>query len=698
MKKISLKTVMVITLLIASVMATPAMAAGYEHSDEIEFNQMGSIGGEEFVTGFERIMGGLFQGMGQAGNLLGAVFSMLLMQTLDNFSYAETIPNVYTLSASTVNISHGLKDFGNSTTEIFTLPYGYNNTYLEDNDLGRAYCVVNTTGQINYEIEYGAAVTLIIWDNDGSFITAVKKLVGFFNTLRSYKNGPMSGQTIPDQLISEGVELVTWFLIHINDIFTGEELFALNPITWQKITLNASADFSVEKKWKVTGNDYTLDPTSDEDLKIAVGETIFNNLIFDWNTSANAYKDGTVEWLLTLDVDLSLYTAEWTSFTFDLIQLWVKTFHIEIDASKILSMISAPNDINFAEIFHGVEIDFFLFTHHLAGAYLYNDKDGNDQITTRYDNLTDSNSDVIFHKDGVTPVQVVNSSEVTHKLMLGSVNKFEFLKPTPNAAKDQFSWGLILNDVQISPVPVGVDLESYLSTTPDHLDYISFGFTFKPEIEGNVLKAPIKLDQFFAPFNGNGKSNNNINDLDLAILYVSTMLHFHLKIDIIGENPEEPSSWLNENDDYYEETHQLKVGNYLGSSFVGKLDFVDIAGKNYTYGLTEEESTAPANSSILPIALYESETNAHETFVPSNNEDYQRFSADIGLNISFNVVFYAVTFPEFNGGNGIWHDPTFSVYMVFEAQGFWALILLIAGVGLVGVGTILIKRRKDARF
>jgi len=36
--------------------------------------------------------------------------------------------------------------------------------------------------------------------------------------------------------------------------------------------------------------------------------------------------------------------------------------------------------------------------------------------------------------------------------------------------------------------------------------------------------------------------------------------------------------------------------------------------------------------------------------------------------------------------------------MVFEAQGFWALILLVAGIGLVGVGTILIKRRKDARF
>ena len=464
--------------------------------------------------------------------------------------------------------------------------------------------------------------------------------------------------------------------------------------------MTASADFSVEKKWKVTGIGNILDPNFDEDLKIAVGDVEYNNLIADWNFSADGYRDSTVEWLLTLDVDLSLYTAEWTSFTFDLIQLWVKTFHIEIDAAKILSMFTSITDggsVNVAEIFQGLEIDFYLFTHHLAGAYLYNDRDGNNQITTRYDNLTDSNSDIIFHDDGVTPVQVVNSSEVTHKLMLNGVSEFEFIKP-PKVAIDQFSWGLILHDVTISPVPIGVDLESYLSTTPDNLEYISFGFTFKPEIEGNILKAPIKLDQFFAPFNGNGISNSNIADLDLAILYVSTMLHFHLKIDIIGEDPEDPSSWLNEDDDYYEETHQLRVGNYLGSSFEGKIDFVDIAGPDYSYGLIKDVTYASANSSILPIALYESETNAHETFVPTENEDYQTFSADIGLNISFNVVFYAVTFPEFNGGAGIWHDPTFNMYMVFEAQGFWALILLIAGIGLVGVGTILIKRRKDARF
>jgi len=693
MKNINTKNVMVITILIASFIIAPVMVSANVNGEQIDFSQIGEISGETLITGFESLLGGMFRGMGYAGNLLGAVFSMLFMQTLDNFSETEILDNVYALSASTVETVEGNKTFPDLSVEINTLPYNYNQSYLETNNLGNAYCVVNTSGYIEYEIEYGAAVTLVIWDNDGSLITAVRKLVSFFKTLRPLIE---DNEDIPDTLITEGVELVTWFLIHINDIFTGEELFALNPITWQNINLTAGADFSVEKTWKVTGPDWKLNPLLDANLNDTVGSVQYDLLMDLWNFTAQTNKNGYVEWLLTSADDLSLYTTKWTSFTFDLIQLWVREFNIEIDVGEIVNSFNSGGP-DVASVFQGLDIDFYLFTHHLAGAYLYNDRDGNNKITTSYDDLKNSTGDIIYHEDGVTPVQGVNSSEVTHKLLLNEVGDFEFTEPYKSGS-NKFSWGLTLHDPKITPVPVGVDPESYLSSSPDDLEYISFGFTFEPEINGNVLKAPIKLDQFFAPFNGNGTSNNNIDELDLAILYVSTILHFSLKIDVLGEDTEDPSTWLNEEDDYYEETHSLRVGNYLGEAFSGKLEFVDIAGPEYSYGLNEGDDYAPANSSILPIALYESETNAHETFTPSGSDSYQTFSADIGLNISFNVVFYAVCFPEFNGGNGIWHDPTFSVFMVFEATGFWALILLVAGVGLLGVATILIKRRKDSRF
>jgi hypothetical protein len=187
-------------------------------------------------------------------------------------------------------------------------------------------------------------------------------------------------------------------------------------------------------------------------------------------------------------------------------------------------------------------------------------------------------------------------------------------------------------------------------------------------------------------------------DYDLGIVYLSTVLHFRLNVDVIGEDPTDPATLLNPDDDYNNSTHSLKIGNYIGGTIGPKLEFVDIAGPDYYYGLTTGGASAPASSSIIPLALYESEIDRHDTFEDESGEVFETFATDISLNISFNIFAYAVCFSEFNGGNGIWHDPTFSVYMSFEAQGFWAIILLVAGVGLIGVATVLIKRRKDDRL
>jgi len=99
MKNISTKALMVITLMLASFIAAPVMISANGDDGELDFSQ---IGGDGFIAGFESLLGGIFGGMGQAGNLLDAVFSMLLMQTLENFSGAEILDNVYALSATTI--------------------------------------------------------------------------------------------------------------------------------------------------------------------------------------------------------------------------------------------------------------------------------------------------------------------------------------------------------------------------------------------------------------------------------------------------------------------------------------------------------------------------------------------------------------------------------------------------------------------
>jgi hypothetical protein len=685
MKKINFKSVMVITLLVASVMATPTMVAGYEHDDSIDFKQM-NIGTPEALASAFGSIGGIFGSLGYGGNIIGRVFEMLLMQTLTNFTNQEVLPGVYQLSAFSEDTYSGTKHYGSGQSEYYLPPGNYDQSQVKDANLGYAYCEVTKEGDADYELTQGAGVTLIIYDQDKSFIEAVERLLTFIKSFMKYD---FETETVPNELISEGVAVLAWFLIHINDIFTGEELFAINPITWQSMKIIPGPGFDVTKTWKATGIDNDVGLLGD-----VVLNSTFDGMLDSWNASAKSRGDSYMEWLLRPTDDASLVETLWTTFTFDLIQLWVKNFEVHINASAIVKLIggsSGPVDI--ASIFRGLDIEFYLFTHHLAGAFLYNDTNSDGKLSTQYVSTP-------ITIDGV-PVEVPQSSEVTHRIVLGTVDAFEFELPH-KTGENKISWGLKMNDVVITPVPVGVDLESYLGATPELLGYIHFGFSFEPkEVAPGVLAAPIKLDQFFSPWNGPTApgAHNDITNLDLAIIYLSTMLHFHLNVAVIGEDPEDPTTLLDPADDYNNLTHSLRVGNYLGGAFGShELEFVDIAGPDYLYGAEGTSTTAPATSSIIPLALYNAEVEKHDTFQDESGTQFTTFATDIALNVSFNVLAYAVCFPMFEDGNGIWHDPTFSVYMVFEAQGFWALILLIAGVGLVGVGTILIKRRKDARF
>jgi hypothetical protein len=684
MKNINTKALMVVVLFVASAVATPMMVSGYDYEDDYIYDQFGITDPSGLISAFQGGFGSLFSGFGYGGNLLGVVFEMLLMQTLTNFSQKQILPGVWEISASIEDEYNFTRNYSGEH-EIYTIPYEYNQSMIDPSVNGYVYCDVVKTGTVNINVTIGTAVTLIIWDNDGSFIRALDKLVTFFNKLQDYIR-EHSSSDIPEDLIKEGVSTITWFLIHINDIFTGDELFTLNPITWQKVVLTPIT-FTVNKNWYVSGNDWRINPASDTELSVIVNGNAF---LIQLNDTANSRNDSYLQWLLAPSIIIPFETTVWTSFSFDLIQLWIKNFQIHINVAEIVKLFNNGDSgpVNVAAIFQDLDIEFYLFTHHLAGAFLYNDTNSDGRISSQYRVLNN-----VTTPDG-TPVEVPDHSEITHRVMLNSVDDFVWHAPHITGA-NKFSWGLDLNTVSITPVPIGVDLESYLGASSYTLNNIHFGFTFEPDTSSlPVLKAPTKLDQFFAPW-----SSSVASDLDLGIVYLSTVLHFHLNVDVMGEDSTDPTTILDPSEDYNNSTHSLAIGNYIGGSIAPKLDFVDIAGKdNYTYGSFEGQYSAPASSSVIPLALYETEINRHDTFEDASGETFQTFATDISLNVSFNVFAYAVCFPEFNGGNGIWHDPTFSVYMVFEAQGFWAIILLVAGVGLVGVATILIKRRKDARF
>ena len=695
MKILNTKSLMVITIVLSSVFAMPMVAFGQETDDPFNFDQVD----EGIFEGFRRGFGAIFgDHLGYGGKILGSIFEALFLKDL-NLSKYEMLGSTLVLSANRTHRERGTYNFDNEgdIRDIYVFPQKYVNmnqtemiTGLSPADMGHAYCVVEKHGEFDYEIEVGAAVTLIIWDSDRSFITAINKLLDFFKRIF------FEGFLINRDLIREGISLITWFLIHINDIFTGDELFIMNPIIWQKLDIIPSTEigkeFSMNKRWYITGNDTIA---NDVEIKNEIYGPALLNL---WNLTAQANKDSYTEWLLT-QTHGQVAESFWTQFSFDLIQLWIKNFEIHIDVAAILDAATGGGGTNpeviIANAFEGCNIDFYLFTHHLAGAFLYNDTDSSQDISAIYTPI-----DI----DPNITVNVPTSTELTHRLILGQVlGGFKFDKPHIDPSNKSISWGINILNSEISAVPLGVDLNSYLNAPKENLDYIHFGFTFEPKVDSELGAAHglVKLNQFFAPWNAPDGyyANSPILGLDLAIIYVSTVLHFELDIAIQGQIPDEPQAILEEKH-YNSTSHKLMVGDYIGAAARDELEFVNIAGPDYEYGneTTPIRPTAPASTSIIPLAVWLMEHERHDTYLIEGGEEVSSFASDIRIQTELSVMVYAVCYPEFEDGSGIWHDPTFSVYMVFQSEGFWALIVLVAGVGLVGVATILIKRRKDRRF
>ncbi len=699
MKNLNTKSIMVISIVLASSFTMPIVAMGQENDNGDIFNiDQVDIGiFERFKGGFGAIFSDY---LGYGGSILGSVFETLFLQGLNLTKY-EILGSVFVLSANRTHHEQGTYNFDDEldTRDEYIAHPDYVNmdevgivTNMTSEEMGTPYCVVEKHGEFDYVVEVGAAVTLIIWDYDRSFITAANKLLSFFNRILFYQ---LEGIELNKEIIQEGISLITWFLIHINDIFTGDELFILNPITWQKLDIMPSTEpgkeFNITKNWYITGND--LDPLNDEAIETDVTN---GSLLLDlWNTTAQNRKDSYMEWFLT-PTQGQVGEAIWTQFSFDLIQLWIKNFEIHVDVAAILNAVSgggggSPESI-IASAFEGCNIDFYLFTHHLAGAFLYND--------------TDLSQDISVFYTPTYAAQVPFSTELTHRLVLGqSYGGFRFDKPEIDPSNKSISWGISILNSEVSTVPIGVDLNSYLDAPKENLDYIHFGFRFEPKINSTLgaSEGLVKLNQFFSPWNdpNNCYAHSAISDLDLAIIYVSAVLHFELDIETRQQaldNPPEIPPELLQAEHYKNTRNRLMIGDYIGAAARDELEFVDIAGPDYEYGNESSRLTAPASTSIIPIEVWLMENERHDSFTIANGEEVINFASSIRIRTDLSVMVYAVCYPQFEDGSGIWHDPTFSVYMVFEGEGFWALIVLIAGVGLVGVATILIKRRKDQRF
>jgi len=711
-----LKGTLLVALMLVMAIGAPAMTRA-EVGANAGSSDPGSIISD--ATDLNSAMGmlpGLFGGMGGAGQVLGQIMSLLVDQFME-LSARELIPGYYVLNA-TVEKTWNTTIAQGTQVRNFYPDYGYYNASQSQDALdaaygidnyGYPYCTVNRTivaGGINVTKTTGMSITIGIWDADGTLVKAIDRVM---KTVQKFMK--MSGTDAGYKAaLEDAASSVMYLIIHINDIITGDELIIYNPITYEYVRTNGT--FSETHDWWIynsTGGNWKRQNMTEHSPALLAG----------WKTYAESYGNEFMAWLLGPGIGQQYYDNTWGSFSFDLMQLWLKRFYVSIDVQELVNMInSKTGNVNPAKILKDLDIDFYLLWHHLMGGIFYNDT----MPGPGYDN---GKIDVIY-QNVTTPenitIQRPVSTEVTHLIGMKRMDSVTWNQPTANTDKTAVSWGVRFNGMNIFWTPVGMNAEDRVRNAPTTnatLEFLELGFTFEP---GAIIQlnntdgtpsdkqgrdAKVKLNQHFGRWNVQPRIQDpNLDGLDFAMLYLSTLVHVHFTASLLEKIAKGTGDW-NEgnkqatvNSTKVEEKHELVFGSEAGpkSPMVGR---VDIAGPGYDiYEYAAPSTTSvrrPASTQIIPLALFTMDAQATGSYEDSSGG----FDAAAYLGIEFAVMLYSVNYPEFsnptyNGGK-IWHDPTFSIFMTFEAGTYWAIFLLVGVVALVGIAAILITRSKNNR-
>ncbi|MCF2138608.1 MAG: hypothetical protein K9W44_00965 [Candidatus Lokiarchaeota archaeon] len=690
------------------------------YGDQIDTPQEGEelafILGDMFST---------FREFGASGEMFAEVFQ-LMFSNFENMSSTESdVKGMYVLNASIItDKSSTTIDYGENDESVY-YPWGiYNleNATNPDDQDESPYFVLKRNGTLTYNTTEGASLTFIIWDDDGSFIKALDNVINTVKTFMEIESkmdsGEINDEQAQAQAISAMVEAITYFLIHINDIITGDEVIILNIIGFTNYY--SSFNGTVEGTWYVTENG------------AQTNNRTLNDAYPDWHSQynhiANLYQDDYMLYLLSEGYNETNADREYTQFSFDLIELWLKEFQVSIDAEAILGAIAGEEGRQYfhektaTEIFQELKLEFYIFTHHFQNYYLFDDQKFNSPIYSAEDQQKANNGvpDVIW--ENVTEyegdmVERVSDTEIEYYLLFKNAADWKFDEPQFNTDEGSVNWGITIDDLDFRVLPLGMQDDQVNSTVApiENMDFLKLGFEFKPtkrekvdtsgfeyvNAKGEVTmgSAKVKLLQSFGlwkrdtdgkPFTPTLKDHS----YQLATVFLSTIFHFKLWIENrqITEGAEQPAQALLNESNYNRETSKVKVGNAEGNLPLAE---IDIAGPDYEKTTPDDVTTThPAKTTTIPTVYAEWEGKNSETYTQEDNSTARINST---VNFDFSLLLYAVSYDAFSSsGDQIIHDPTFSIFIVSENPGFWAVILVVGSVSLVGVAAFLITRRKNA--
>ena len=714
------KSISIISLILVSIIANPFYLQaqgnpGGEEGDELEDPE-----DVEALTGALGQIFGLFREFGANGELLGQVFQLMLTNFV-NMSNTQELDGIYVLNASVIQSeTSGSYTYGNNQRREYN-PWGVYNLEDADNPDYQdeyPYFVLEQNGTVEYNKTEGVSITFIIWDENGSFINTLDRLISTvkeFQEIQAEVDANPGNDEVQQKALSKAaqaaISAATYFIMHINDIITGDEVIIANTIAFS----NYEADFdgTIEGTWYVTEDGVRTDTVLLADV-LPTYES-------DYMGIANYYNDEYMRYILLKEY-LTKKTQNYTQFSFDIIELWLKEFKVSIDAEAILGALAQEEDAfggkTATDIFQELKLEFYIFTHHFSNWVLFNDH----KFNASSEAYANGVPDVLFEEVGTyegEPVEKITDTEVVDYILFRGAEEWSFKEPEYHPEDNSMDWGVRADNLDFRIIPIGLkdgeinDTEAPIET----MEYMELGFSFEPTKNYDVDtgayfnaqgtqtmgSAKVKLVQSFGawnldtddkPFTPHLKNQ----ELQLATIFMSTIFHFKLEIDNreIVSGGETPSQALLNASNYDSETSKVNVGDIDQELPLAE---IDIAGPEYEqYDKDGVMTTHPARTTTIPTVYIEYEGQSSETY---EQEDESVGQLNSTVNFDFSVLIYAVAYDTFGydgwtSGDEIVHDPTFSIYIIADNPGFWAVILVVGSIALVGIAALIITKRKQS--
>lgn len=691
-------------------------------------NQLGeNIDREGFDQGIAATLGEMRAVQG--GDVLADVFALLLGQMFEGVSAMdETLPGTYVFNVTQEEVVHDNVPLTTLNPQ-FAAGSVMNRIWLADYielfqaamanlhpdlEAGIPYMDLNRSVGSDLRVTYkvGVSITVIIYDTDNTFIDAVSRLINAFVEAEQAQTEEAAMETI--------ISAFTYLLVHINDIITGDELIMINPVHYETFTLNGTY-----------GEVHALRYADSQHFNLPIP----GDVVAYMNQTAQTAGDEFLDWVLNGGVAPGFQTISWASFSFNLMQIWLKRFHMEIDLGELGRVManngsSREGDAALYGILNGMDIDFYVITHTMVTPLLYDDQNDNGLIDVGYQNLTYPNGTLVTYVDSSNTTKFVErivSDEVRYQVgfrQLQTDNTWTVTTPhvVGAAPAQQVKWGVELHHPEIMFVPVGASPEVWAwshaySGQNTQLDHVSLGFTFDPGQEIPVLdmntnqstgisarNCTIKLDQGYGKWSSVPAAATGC---DMSIVFFSTMLHFRFNIDaeagtenIDQERLVQGNQTYDHAEGYFTFGREAYMRDDTGTQANPMLGKVDIAGPQYAqydYANASDVSYHPARTQTIPLALFEGTWTGSETQIDTRASQ-NSYTVDAFAQADVSAMWYGINYYTLDGtGERILHDPTFSVYMTFPERSVIAVVVIFLIVGFVGIAAVLITKRKNER-